>query len=326
MTLTLIITQESWRLRKPFKISRETATHAGVVHVELSDGEHSGCGEAAGIPYIGETPASIAEQLEAIRPRIEGGLGRRDLDDLLKPGGARNAIDCALWALEARRAGTDIWQLLGRRPEPVTTVYTIGIDTPEGMAADARAHGGYPGLKVKVGIGDPAEQVAAVRQGSPGADIIVDANQAWSFEELRDHAPTLAGLGVKMIEQPLAVGDDAALAGYEGPVPICADESCNTSADLDGLKGRYQLVNIKLDKTGGLTEALKLAKAAKTMGFELMVGNMLGSSLAMAPAFIIAQDCRFVDLDGPLLQAEDRDHAMVYEDGRVSPPSPRLWA
>lgn len=330
MTLSLTVREESWPLKKPFKITRETITHSEIVYCEISDGTHVGRGEAAGIPYKGETPARIAADIEAVRAEIEGGMDRDSLQSLMKVGGARNALDCALWDLEAKRAGKTIWQLLGQKPAPTKTVYTVSMDTPGNMRADAAAHAGFQAIKVKVGIGDPLEQVANVRAGAPDAAIIIDANQGWGIDELSAFAPGLAKLGVAMIEQPLPADDDGALAGYtpavSNAVPICADESCQVTADLDRLSGLYQMINIKLDKAGGLTEALKLADRAAAMGFEVMVGNMLGTSLAMAPAFVIAQACKYVDIDGPLLQSEDRDHAMIYhDDGTVEGPTSRLW-
>lgn len=329
MTLRLNVREETWRLNKPFKISRETEYDAHVVYCEIGDGLLLGRAEAAGASYKGETPASIMAEIESHRAAIEAGIDVDALQELMpvpnSSAGARNAIDCALWDLEAKRAGRTIWQILGIEAKPVTTVYTIGIDEPDKMAADADAHEGYPAFKIKVGIGDPIIQVAAIRAAAPDADIIIDANQAWSIDQLKGYAPGLADLGVAMIEQPLAVGEDGALESYTSPVPLGADESCDTSADLERLQGLYQVVNIKLDKTGGLTEALKLSARAREMGFDLMVGNMLGSSLAMAPAFVIAQACRFVDLDGPLLQAEDRDFGMEYVKGVVSAPRTELW-
>ena len=325
MTRKLVSRTESWRLKKPFKISRQTFTHAEVVYCEIHDGPHAGRGEAAGISYKGETVATILADLENVRADVEGGIDRDGLQGLMKPGGARNALDCALWDLEAKKSGKSVWQLVGISPRPIVTVYTLGIGDSGEMAADAAAHADMPVLKVKVGIGDPIDQLAAVRDAAPNADIIIDANQAWSFETLAETAPRLRELGVRMIEQPLPQSDDEALRGYQPPVPLCADESCQTTADLGRLDGLYQFVNIKLDKTGGLTEALNLMDRARAMGFELMVGNMLGSSLAMAPGFVIAQRCTYVDLDGPLLQADDRANAMRFDGGRVSVPDPALW-
>ena len=325
MTRKITAYERNWPLHKPFKISRDVHEHSETVVCEVAQDGLTGRGEAAGVSYDGETQASILRQIEEFAPRIEAGVSRQELQSLLPPGGARNALDCALWDLEAKEAGKTIWALTGLDPAPVTTVYTVGIDEPERMEADAAAHCDYPFIKVKVGIGDPVEQIRAINRGAPDAAIVIDANQAWSIGDLQRYAEPLKAMGVEMIEQPLDRERDGALRDYAAPLPICADESCATSADLQRLEGLYSMVNIKLDKTGGLTEALKLAREARAMGFELMVGNMLGSSLAMAPAFVIAQYCRYVDIDGPLLQSQDCDNAMLYENGRVEVFSPELW-
>lgn len=321
----MTVTQKNWPLHKPFKISRDVATHSETVICEIAQGEHTGRGEAAGVSYNGETLDSIQQQVESVAGQVEEGITREELQLLLPAGGARNAIDCALWDLEAKQAGKTIWEMIGWEPRPVTTVYTVGIDKPRKMKKDAAAHADYPFLKVKVGIGDPIEQIAAINAGAPNSAIVIDANQAWTVADLEKYAETLKSMAVEMIEQPMNRDGDEDLRNYEAPVPLCADESCATSADLERLHGLYSMVNIKLDKTGGLTEALKLAEQGLDMGFELMVGNMLGSSLAMAPSFVIAQKCRYVDIDGPLLQAEDCDHAMHYEHGVVQVFTPQLW-
>ncbi len=325
MSYDIKVESKKWLLRKPFKISRDVATHAETLLCHISDGTHTGSGEAAGVTYKGETVDSIKMQIEAAIPQIADGIGRDELQQLMPPGGARNAVDCALWDLEAKQSGRTVWQVLDWQPHAVTTVYTIGMDTPDNMQKDAAAHADFPILKVKVGIGDPIEQISAIRQGSPDAAIVIDANQAWTVEDLDRFAEGLKGLNVEMVEQPLALDDDEILRGYESLIPLCADESCDSRADLERLAGLYDIINIKLDKTGGLTEAVALALQAESMGFDLMVGNMLGSSLAMAPAFVIAQRCKYVDIDGPLLQAEDCDHALQYERGQVEPFSPQLW-
>jgi L-alanine-DL-glutamate epimerase-like enolase superfamily enzyme len=292
---------------------------------DFAYGTHTGSGEAAGVSYKGETVASIREQIDAVTPKIASGISREELQGLMSPGGARNAIDCALWDFEAKQSGRSVWQMLDWQPHAVTTVYTVGIATEEVMQKDAAAHADFPILKVKVGIGDPLEQISAIRQGSPDAAIVIDANQAWTVDDLDKYAAGLKALNVEMVEQPLAISNDETLRDYESPIPLCADESCDSRADLERLAGLYDIINIKLDKTGGLTEAVALALQAESMGFKLMVGNMLGSSLAMAPAFVIAQRCRYVDIDGPLLQAEDCDHPLQYEHGTVEPFSPDLW-
>lgn len=325
MTYEIKVEPKNWLLRKPFKISRDVATHAETLLCHISDGTHTGSSEAAGVTYKGETVDSIKAQIEAAIPQITDGISRDELQQIMLPGGARNAVDCALWDLAAKQSGRTVWQMLDWQPHAVTTVYTIGIDTPEKMQKDAAAHADFPILKVKVGIGDPLEQISAIRNGSPDAAIVIDANQAWTVEDLDKYAEGLKALNVEMVEQPLALDNDEALRGYESLLPLCADESCDTRADLERLAGLYDIVNVKLDKTGGLTEAVALALQAESMGFGLMVGNMLGSSLAMAPAFVIAQRCKYVDIDGPLLQAEDCDHALQYDHGSVEPFSPDLW-
>ena len=317
---------KTWLLRKPFRISRAEQTHAETLLCHISDGTHTGSSEAAGVTYKGETVDSIREQIEAIVPQIAGGISRDELQQIMSPGGARNAVDCALWDLEAKQSGRTVWQMLGWQPHAVTTVYTVGIDTAENMRKDAAAHADFPILKVKVGIGDPLEQISAIRKGSPDAAIVIDANQAWTVDDLDKYAAGLKALNVEMVEQPLAIADDEALRDFESPIPLCADESCDSRTDLGRLAGLYEIINIKLDKTGGLTEAVALALQAESMGFDLMVGNMLGSSLAMAPAFVIAQRCRYVDIDGPLLQAQDCAHPLIYKSGQVETFSPELWA
>ena len=319
------VRQKSWKLSKPFKISRGTQYDAEVIWCEISDGDHTGRGEAAGIIYDAESIESITAEVENVAGKLRDGITREELQHVLPAGGARNAVDCALWDLEAKRSGKTVWEMIGWQPQPVTTVYTIGMDDLDVIHDDAAAHSDCPILKVKVGIGDPVEQIAAIRKGAPQSSIVIDANQGWVVADLERYSESLKELGVTMIEQPMLAADDEALRGYESLLPLCADESCSTSADLERLAGLYSMVNIKLDKTGGLTEALALAEQALEMGFDLMVGNMLGSSLGMAPAFVIAQKCKVVDIDGPLLQKEDCDHAMHYENGNVSVFRPELW-
>lgn len=325
MTYKVSVVSKNWPLHKPFKISREVHTHSETIICEIADDNVVGRGEAAGVSYEGETQESVKKQIEDVAAEITTGISREGLQKLLPPGGARNALDCALWDLEAKRSGQTVWQMLGWEPRPVTTVYTVGIDDAENMQKDAAEHSDCPIIKVKVGIGDPLEQIASIRAGAPDSAIVIDANQAWTVADLERYAEPLKNLGVEMIEQPMSKSGDDALRGYDSPLPLCADESCATTADLERLVGLYSMVNIKLDKTGGLTEALALAEKAAAMGFELMVGNMLGSSLAMAPSFVIAQRCRYVDIDGPLLQAEDCANAMHYEHGRVDVFKPALW-
>jgi L-alanine-DL-glutamate epimerase-like enolase superfamily enzyme len=326
MAPRLIVHRDTWPLAKPFIISRGSRTLAEVVVAEVADGALRGRGE--GVPYAryGETVDGVVDELTAMSEAIAGGLGRAALQAAMKPGAARNALDVALWDLEAEQAGSSVWMLAGiDEPKPVVTAYTLSVDTPERMAAAAREEAHRPLLKLKLtGAGD-LERVRGVRAGAPKATLIVDANEAWTLDHLRDYGPVLAGLGVALIEQPLAVGEDAALAGLPRPVPLCADESCHTSADLPRLVGRYDCVNIKLDKSGGLTEGLALLGAARAHGFKIMVGCMIGSSLAMAPALLLAQGAEFVDLDAPLLLARDRQPGLRYEGSVVYPPKPDLW-
>lgn len=325
MGWSLDIRSERWPLNKPFSTANSSCDHIEVLLVRLHDGRHCGRGEAAGVDYRGETVASMTRQLEAVREAVETGIDPQGAQRLLPPGGARNALDCALWDLAAKRAGQRIWTLLELPVAPVRTLYTIGLDRPESMAADARRHGDFPVLKVKVGQGDPLAQIAAVHAAAPAAELVIDVNQGWTLELLTRWAGPLAKLGVAMIEQPLPVGSDEALCGFDSPVPLCADESCQAAEDLPRLQRLYDMVNIKLDKTGGLSAALHLAGQARAMGFGLMVGNMLGTSLAMAPAFLIAGQCRYVDLDGPLLQQEDREPPMRYRRCWLDPPPTALW-
>ena len=323
--MRLELSAEHWELNQPFTTANGSCDHVDTLLLALGDGEFSGRGEAAGVDYHGETVDNMCAQIEAVRSIIEAGIELPEVQNLLPPGGARNALDCALWDLAAKRAGRRAWDLLGVAVRPLQTLYTIGLDRIPAMAAEATAHADFPVLKVKVGLGDPLAQLAAVHRAAPKAGLVIDANQTWTMEQLLAWTPALAALGVAMIEQPLAVGEDEALRGYASPVPLCADESCQVSADLPRLVGLHELVNIKLDKTGGLSEALRLATRAEELGLELMVGNMLGTSLAMAPAFLIAQRCRYVDLDGPLLQREDRDPPMVYRRSWLNPPPADLW-
>ena len=297
-----------------------------MVIVELHEDGLVGRGEAGGIAYQGETPDSMLAQIAQVRAEMEQGCDRRDLLRLLPAGGARHALDAALWDLEARRSGVPAWTRAGiRQWQPVDSAVTIGIRDIAAYEATARAHADYPWLKVKVGKGPPLDAVAAVRRGAPRVRLIVDANQSWSVEELHAWVPALQPFGVELLEQPIAVADSDGLLGYEGAIPVCADEALSTLDDLAGLVGRYQFVNIKLDKTGGLTAALELAAAARAAGFRLMVGCMLGGSVSVAPGMVLAQLCEVCDLDGPWLQAEDWPGGIVYQRGRMSLPAPAVW-
>ncbi len=317
---------EDWPLRGAFRISRGAKTEARVVVVSITENGTTGRGESVPYPRYGETPEAVCEAVESVRESVEGGMGRDGLQAALPPGAARNAVDCALWDLEAKRAGRRVWQLAGLpAPRPCTTALTLGLDTPENMGRAAAGHAAFPLLKLKVAGEGDLERVRAVRENAPAARIIVDANEGWRPAMLDRFPAALHALGVELIEQPLPAGEDDALAGRDFPIPICADESCHTAADLPGLVGRYQAVNVKLDKTGGLTEALALIRAAPAAGFHIMVGCMVGTSLAMAPATLLAHAADHVDLDGPLLMARDRAPGLRYDGACLHPPDPVLW-
>lgn len=316
------VTRDVFKLAQVFTIARGSRTEAQVLTVKLNDGQHVGWGEC--VPY-----ARYDESLQSVTDEIMGlpdAFSRFDLYDLLPAGAARNAVDCALWDLEAKRAGKPVWELGGlEAPGPEITAYTLSLDTPEAMKAQAALHAFRPLLKIKLGTPDDMPRLEAVRAGAPKSTIIVDANEGWSAEVYADLAPHLVRLGVELVEQPLPAGEDHALLGMQRPVPVCADESCHDRSSLADLKGKYDVVNIKLDKTGGLTEALALRDAAIAQGYEVMVGCMVGSSLAIAPATLVAQGASVVDLDGPLLLAEDRDEPLIFDNAGVHPPSATLW-
>ncbi|WP_024889262.1 N-acetyl-D-Glu racemase DgcA [Luteimonas huabeiensis] len=322
----LLARPHAWKLKEPFAIARGVRTHAQVAIVELRERGCVGRGEAGGVAYRGESPERMLAQIEAVRPEIERGCGRAELLRLLPAGGARHALDAALWDLEAKLTGVPAWQRAGvGRWRPVDSAVTLGIRPAEEYERAARAYARHAWLKVKVAQDSPVAAIAAVRRGAPGARLIVDANQAWSADALRAHVPELQRYGVELIEQPLAAGADGELDGYRSPIALCADESFSTAEDLPALAGRYRFVNIKLDKAGGLTAALALADAARRAGLRLMVGCMLGGSVSVAPGFVLAQACEVCDLDGPWLQAEDWPQGIVYREGRMSPPLPALW-
>ncbi len=324
--IRLTAREERWPIAGAFVISRGSKTEARVIVVELDDGRHVGRGEATPYPRYGETVEGCLTEIETTRDAIETGIDRLALEALLPPGAARNALDCALWDLEAKRAGVRAWTLLGReRLDPVKTCYTLSLAPPEEMAEAARTVARRPILKLKIGSADHIDRVQAVREAAPKTRLVVDANEALDFEGLRRLAPELAKLGVMLIEQPLKAGEDEALEGYSSPVPLCADESIHTRLELDACARRYQSINIKLDKTGGLTEALALHAAAREQGLEIMTGCMVATSLAMAPALIIAQGAEVVDLDGPLLLARDREPGLVYLGSMIEPPPAELW-
>ncbi len=311
------VTLESWPLARPFEVAREVQTEVAMIHVRLTAGEgQAGQAEAVGIDYDGETPAGMAAQIAALGPEIT-----RAAIDALPTGGARNALDCAWWDLMAKREGRALCAGLA----PVETCYTVGLGTREQMQAAAELSRRHALVKIKVDSTRQLDAVRWVREVRPDARVVIDANEGWDLALLERVLPELAALGVEMVEQPLPRGEDAALADLASAIPLCADESCTTRASLPALLGRYQAVNIKLDKSGGLTEALALAEAARAAGLELMVGNMCGTSLGMAPAFLVARQARWADLDGPLLLSRDRVPAMRYESGCALPPPSELW-
>jgi len=322
----LTVRAESWPIAGTFTISRGSKIAADVVVVELRDGAHVGRGECVPYPRYDETIAGAIAAIEALRPEIERGLDRARLQAKMKPGAARNAVDCALWDLEAKTAGRPAWQLADlSSPQAAVTAYTLSLGTVENMAAAARANAARPLLKLKLSGPGDLDRVRAVHENAPRARLIVDANEAWTPEIYAALAPQLLPLGVELIEQPLPAGADGPLAGLARPVPVCADESCHDAASLVHIVGKYDAVNIKLDKTGGLTEALRLAAAANAAGLGIMVGCMVATSLAMAPALLLAADARWIDLDGPLLLARDREHGLAFEGSVVQPPTPELW-
>jgi L-Ala-D/L-Glu epimerase len=324
--MNLSVGIERWPLERAFTISRGAKTEAVVVVAELDDGDR-GRGEAVPYARYGETPEGVVAAIEAQRPALRDGLDRTALQAVLPPGAARNALDCALWDFEAKRTGRRAYQLAALPPpKPLVTAYTISLDDPEAMARAATAASARPLLKVKLGgAGNDVERIAAVRRAAPKAELIVDANEGWSEDNLENNLAACAAAGVALVEQPLPQGRDGRLAQIARRIAVCADESIHDRASLDALAGKYDAINIKLDKAGGLTEALALAAEAERRGFAVMVGCMVATSLAMAPATLVAQRARIVDLDGPLLLAKDRPHGLRFEGSVAHPPEPVLW-
>jgi len=322
----LKVVHEKWPLATPFRISRGVKTVADVVVVEIIAGSARGRGEGIPYPRYGETVESVLAQVRGMAPAIANGLTREALQEAMPPGAARNAIDCALWDLSAAQTGRSVTSQLGKGPlAGLVTALTIGIDTPEVMHDNAvRLHDAAV-IKVKVDANDPAAQLRAVRAGAPQARLIVDANEGWNLTILQAMQPTLVATRVELLEQPLPASQDAALEGFAPAVPICADESCHVAADLPKLRTRYQAVNIKLDKTGGLTGALELLEKARAAGLRVMCGCMVSTSLGIAPAFHIARHADFIDLDGPLWLTSDREHGVRVEKGKLLPPSDAVW-
>lgn len=324
--MRMSLASESWPIAGSFTISRGSKTVADVVVVTLEQDGHIGRGECVPYPRYEETVPGVLAALEAARARIEAGVARADVAALLGPHAARNALDCALWDLEAKRSGRPVWQLAGvAEPEAKVTAYTLSLDTPQAMGEAAARAAARPLLKLKLGRDGDVERLKRIRQAAPQSRLIVDANEGWSPDNLARMLAACADVGVELVEQPLPAGSDEALRHTARPVTVCADESAHDRAGLDQLVGKYDAINIKLDKTGGLTEALALARAAAARNFGIMVGCMLATSLAMAPAFLIAQSAQVVDLDGPLLLARDRVPGIRYDGSLMFPPPPSLW-
>ena len=317
---------EEWSTKAPFRISGLSRNAFRVVVVEIGDRNHKGRGEGLPIHYLQETVDGLCSQIDEVASALESGIAREALLKIMPAGGARNAIDTALWDLEAKRTNQSIWDLTGILPKPVRCAITIGIEeTPEETGRRAAELAVHRILKIKLDSDRPLERVAAVRAARPDATLAVDANRAWNFELLVELAPRLADLGVALIEQPLPRGEDEQLETYVSPVPLCADESCQHRGELDEAARRYQVVNVKLDKAGGLTEALLLARAAREKGLGVYVGNMGGTSLSMAPAFVVAQLCDHAELDGPLILKHDRLAGLSWRDEQILGFDPALW-
>jgi len=323
---SLVAYQESWPIRGSFRISRGAKTSADVVVVEISDGDHTGRGECVPYPRYGESPSTVLDEISTIREQIGHGATRLDILSLMPSGAARNAVDCALWDLEAKQTGRSVADLAGiSEAGPLITAFTLSLDSPEKMAAAALLNAHRPLIKLKLGGEGDIERVTAVRKAAPKSRLIVDANEAWDFEMMESYFPAMADLGVELIEQPLPAGQDAGLSDLVRPVPICADESCHDTSTLDEVAANYDYINIKLDKTGGLTEALQMAEAARDFGLGIMVGCMLGTSLGMAPAMLLGGLARFVDLDGPLLLEKDRPNGIHFDESVMHPSTHALW-
>lgn len=326
MLRELTVRHDRLPLKAPFRISRGVKHAADVVTVELHQAGQVGRGESVPYGRYGESVASVIDEIETLRSELCGGMGREELEARVGPGAARNALDAALWDLESRLSHVPVWAKLARPPHaPITTALTVVIDTPEQMAEAAARAADVKLIKIKVNADDPAARIEAVRRAAPAAALIVDPNESWNIGILRDLQPTLERAAVQLIEQPLPADADDDLLGFSHRIPICADEACHTTADLPRLRGRYQAVNIKLDKTGGLTEAWRLLRSARAEGFRIMVGCMVCSSLGIAPALEIAREAEFVDLDGPLWLADDYADGVRLQAGRLLPPSPGFW-
>ena len=324
--LSLSARIEHWPLGQAFTISRGSKTEAIVVVAEVSDGVHAGSGECVPYPRYGETPEGTLEAIIAMSDALRRGMDSTALQAAMPAGAARNAIDCALWDLAAKAAGQRVWELLGLpEPRPLKTAYTISLGAPDVMATDAAKAAHRPLLKVKLGGDGDEARITAVRRAAPNSELVVDANESWSADNLERHLAACAANGVTLVEQPLRAGKDDLLGTIKRPLVVCADESVHDRASLDALRGKYDAVNIKLDKTGGLTEALAMSETARALGLRTMVGCMVSTSLSMAPALLVAQQADVIDLDGPLLLARDRDGGLRYDGSIVHPPERTLW-
>ncbi len=326
MTRRVSVHLENWMALIPFRISRNTWDDFPSVVCEIEQDGAIGRGEGLGVYYLGEDQKSMLAQIESITGELAAGAGRQELMELLPPGGARCAVDAALWDLEAQLANTSAWELAGVSSDPIETVFTIGLEAePDDMGARAAAASDLTLFKVKLSNDRPVERIASIRKARPDARLVVDVNEGWEFDQLVEVAPALAELGVSMIEQPLRRGHDDALEGYDSPLPLCADESIQHSGELEQIANRYQMINIKLDKSGGLTHGLELAAAAREKDLGIMIGCMGGTSLSMAPMHVIGHVADFVDIDGPLLLKNDRAGGFIYDKGIVSLPQKRFW-
>ena len=315
-----------WALKAPRRITGRTMTEMNALVVEVCDGTHIGRGEGRSVYYRGETPESLLADAEKHIADIARGVDRQMLQEMLPPGGVRSAFDAALWDLEAKSTGRRVWELAGIEARPIQSVFTLSIkDDLDTLAADAQRHKSYPILKIKLDSDRPVEKIEIIRKNRPDATLLIDANGGWSMEQLIDILPAMKKLGVGMIEQPLPRGGDDALEGFISPIPLCADESFLHSGEFDHVVNRYQIVNIKLDKTGGLTEGLNVARTAPTLGLDVMTGCMGGTSLSVAPAFIVGLLSRWVDIDGPLMLTGDRSFGLSYQSGLADLPDAKLW-
>jgi L-alanine-DL-glutamate epimerase-like enolase superfamily enzyme len=326
MGVRLSVAEERFPVAGAFTISRGSRTEIRVVTATLSDGGFSGRGECVPYPRYGETAESVIALIRSVAIDLDNGLDRLALQDRLPPGAARNALDCAFWDLEAKRTATPVWRLAGlAEPQPAPTAYTISLAAPEAMREKAAQNADRPLLKIKLGSDGDLQRIQAVRAGAPNAKLFVDANEGWTLAQYQALAPEFARLGVALVEQPLPAANDAALATIARPLAVCADESCHGLESLPRLARKYDAINIKLDKTGGLTAALRLKRQAAAEGFRIMIGCMLGTSLAMAPAFLLTGGVDFIDLDGPLLLAKDRETPIRYAGSLMFPAAPALW-